>query len=61
MYLAHNFSQDLEADFSMIGCLKRLEQDDMEAGDETKRFKNLIFKGQQHVLFDMYGNLMGIT
>ncbi|CAD8063475.1 unnamed protein product [Paramecium primaurelia] len=61
VYLAHNFSPDLEADFSMIGCLKRLEQDEIDPKDESKRLRNLIFKGQQHVLFDIYGNLMGIT
>ncbi|CAD8083319.1 unnamed protein product [Paramecium sonneborni] len=61
VYLAHNFSPDLEADFSMIGCLKRLEQDEIDIKDESKRLRNLIFKGQQHVLFDIYGNLMGIT
>ncbi|CAD8064716.1 unnamed protein product [Paramecium primaurelia] len=62
VYLAHNFSQELEDDFTMIGCLKSLEEEQPKfLGDEGKKLKNIAFKGAQHILFDVNGNIMGIT
>ncbi|CAK93063.1 unnamed protein product (macronuclear) [Paramecium tetraurelia] len=62
VYLAHNFSQELEDDFTMIGCLKSLEEEQPKfVGDEGKKLKNIAFKGAQHILFDVNGNIMGIT
>ncbi|CAD8081922.1 unnamed protein product [Paramecium primaurelia] len=62
VYLAHNFSQELEDDFTMIGCLKSLEEEQPKfIGDDGKRLKNVAFKGYQYVLFDLNGNIMGIT
>ncbi|CAD8089638.1 unnamed protein product [Paramecium sonneborni] len=62
VYLANNFSQELEDDFTMIGCLKSLEEEQPKfKGDEGKKLKNIAFKGAQHILFDVNGNIMGIT
>ncbi|CAD8168384.1 unnamed protein product [Paramecium octaurelia] len=62
VYLAHNFSQELEDDFTMIGCLKSLEEEQPKfIGEDGKRLKNVAFKGYQYVLFDLNGNIMGIT
>ncbi|CAD8107559.1 unnamed protein product [Paramecium primaurelia] len=63
VYLAHNFSQNLTDDFTMIGCLKSLEEEQPKIipGKEPKKIKDLAFKGAQHILFDVNGNILGIT
>ena len=46
----------------MIGCLKSLEEEQPKfVGEEGKKLKNIAFKGAQHILFDVNGNIMGIT
>ncbi|CAK78515.1 unnamed protein product (macronuclear) [Paramecium tetraurelia] len=63
VYLAHNFSQNLTDDFTMIGCLKSLEVDQPKfiPGKEPKKIKDVAFKGTQHILFDVNGTILGIT
>ncbi|CAD8088545.1 unnamed protein product [Paramecium primaurelia] len=62
VYLAHNFSKDLTDDFTMIGCLKSLEEQQPKVSvDEAKKLKNVVFKGVQHILFDVNGNILGVT
>ncbi|CAD8093274.1 unnamed protein product [Paramecium sonneborni] len=62
VYLAHNFSKDLRDDFTMIGCLKSLEEQQPKVtGEDAKKLKNVAFKGVQHLLFDVNGNILGVT
>ncbi|CAD8082307.1 unnamed protein product [Paramecium sonneborni] len=62
VYLAHNFSKNLRDDFTMIGCLKSLEEQQPKvSGEEAKKLKNVVFKGVQHILFDVNGNILGVT
>ncbi|CAD8178662.1 unnamed protein product [Paramecium pentaurelia] len=63
VYLAHNFSQNLTDDFTMIGCLKSLEEEQPKfiPGKEPKKIKDVAFKGTQHILFDVNGTILGIT